>query len=200
MKYYLWLLVGLLALPLRAEPSVTLAELEAYLNGINSLKASFVQDDSTGGSANGVLYVQRPGKMRMVYSPPSPHLLVATGRSLIHYDNALKQTSYLDLDDSPARFLLSKPFSFTAGKTKVGGVFSDNGIIEVVLQPPPSPTDYVPAVILRFATNPLQLLGWRITDAQGITVSVTLTALVTNLTLAPDLFVFRDPSFGTLKP
>src|SRR5690606_28059837 len=66
-----------------------IARVEAYLNAIRTMQSRFVQIAPNGGVAEGTLYLQRPGKMRVEYDPPVEDIVVATGRVLIHYDGEL---------------------------------------------------------------------------------------------------------------
>jgi len=59
--------------PTRAD----IARVEAYMNGLHTLKSRFLQVAPDGSTAGGVAWVDRPGRMRFQYDPPSPLLLVA---------------------------------------------------------------------------------------------------------------------------
>ena len=50
-----------------------------YFNNLNSIQGSFEQVDSNNKHTNGRFYVQRPGKLRFDYAPPSTLRLVADG-------------------------------------------------------------------------------------------------------------------------
>ncbi|MGH6920018.1 MAG: LolA family protein, partial [Geminicoccaceae bacterium] len=54
-----------------------LARVEAYLNGLDTLRSSFVQINPDGAEVTGELYYARPDKMRLEYDPPSRILIVA---------------------------------------------------------------------------------------------------------------------------
>ena len=47
------------------DDAALLARASAYLNKIDTLQARFLQIDGRGGVAEGDLYVDRPGKMRL---------------------------------------------------------------------------------------------------------------------------------------
>ncbi len=79
---------------------------QAYLNGIHTLQSRFEQVADDGGVANGTIYLDRPGRMRIVYDPPSPILIVATGGQVYYYDSKLQQVSRTTIHDTPAWFLL----------------------------------------------------------------------------------------------
>src|SRR5690348_5991463 len=47
---------------------------QQYLNGIKTLQSRFQQFTPDGGVAQGTIYLQRPGKMRIVYDDPTPKI------------------------------------------------------------------------------------------------------------------------------
>src|SRR6478609_7380843 len=73
----------------------TVQRVETYLSGIRTLAARFQQLNPDGGTATGKLYIQRPGKMRFDYDPPSKVLLIATDWRLIFWDGSIKQQNVI---------------------------------------------------------------------------------------------------------
>ena len=119
-------LAGLLALApaagARAETAATsakaeIARVESYLNGIRTMTSRFVQLAPNGGVAEGTIYLQRPGKMRVEYDPPVPILLVADGGLLSYYDKDLDELKQMPLQQSSAWFLVRYPIKLTDGIT-----------------------------------------------------------------------------------
>ena len=53
-----------------------------YFNNLNSIQGNFEQIDSNNKRTSGRFYVQRPGKLRFDYAPPSTLRLVADGHFL----------------------------------------------------------------------------------------------------------------------
>src|SRR5947199_2246464 len=73
-----------------------LDHLSAALNAIHSLKADFVQIDPNSAIEQGEVYLEKPGKMRIEYKPPSA---VLVGRHGI--DVALRKTKRNTTDRYP---------------------------------------------------------------------------------------------------
>jgi hypothetical protein len=67
--------------------SALLSRIDAYLNSYPRLQAQFIQTAPGGEISEGMLYLERPGKMRWEYAPPSPVLLVAEAAPL-HFSTA----------------------------------------------------------------------------------------------------------------
>src|SRR5450759_5655024 len=70
-----------------------LSRIETYLNALRALKARFLQVAPDGAVSGGVVWLERPGRMRFQYDPPSPILLVAGHGVVLFHDRQLNQTS-----------------------------------------------------------------------------------------------------------
>lgn len=186
---------ALAALPpgLSAEERAAAAQAEAYLNGITTLKARFIQVAPNGNYAEGTAYLWRPGRMRLDYDPPSPIQVFADGRFLIYYDRELEQTSYLGLGSTPAGILLRRRISFGGGELKVTGVERQAGVVTIDLVQANDPG--AGAISLVFSEQPFALRQWKVTDAQGAVTTVSLYETRTGVALDPKLFNFVDPQF-----
>ena len=118
------LVVWLFAAPAEAAPVAVeiddagrehIARIEAYLNGIRTMRSRFVQIASTGAVAEGDLYLSRPGRLRIEYRPPVPVEIVANNGWLVYHDTHLEQVSYVPVSSSPAGILVSETLSLTDG-------------------------------------------------------------------------------------
>src|SRR5947208_9454474 len=78
-----------------------LDRISAYLNGIHSLRAGFVQIGPQGGIDQGEVAIQKPGQIRFEYRPPSPVSIVATGRQVYVKNSKLNTVDNYDLSDTP---------------------------------------------------------------------------------------------------
>ena len=175
-----------------AEEQETLARLEDYLSGLRSMHARFVQFNDDGGVVSGEFYLRRPGQLRFEYSPPSPILIVATGRQLIFYDAELEQVTYLPLSATPLAFLVADRFSFDRDDIEITRIQRDPGVISVSIVDPDNSGEG--EITLVFSDGPLALRQWRVVDAQGKITTVALSEVRTNLELDDALFRFVDPN------
>jgi hypothetical protein len=66
-----------------------------YLEDFTALKGRFVQTDANGAVSEGAFYLQRPGRARFAYDPPSNELIVSDGR----LDHGVEVTHVEPLDD-----------------------------------------------------------------------------------------------------
>jgi outer membrane lipoprotein-sorting protein len=167
---------------------------EDYLNGLKTLKARFLQVDSNGGTAEGTLYISRPGKLRVDYDAPNPNLLIANNGLLIHYDRALKAPAYLPLNSTPAGLLVRDHLSLSGDVTVVGVKRGAEALRVTVTQTSDPRAGQVTFV---FGEKPFVLNSWQVTDAQGAETRVSLYDAQSGISLDPSLFQFRDPAtFG----
>lgn len=170
--------------------TATLKRIEDYLNGIHTLQSRFEQVSDQGGIATGTIYLSRPGKMRVVYDPPVPILMVATDGRIWYYDKSLQQISFFELKDTPAWFLLQDHVSF-GGDITVDNLRRDPGVLRVTVTETKNPSLGTATLVL--SENPLELRQWRIIDAQQKAVSVTLDDPRFGVKLDPSLFYWTDP-------
>lgn len=187
--------IGMRPVPARANftpserDSADIARIEAYLNGLKTLKARFLQVAPDGGISNGTAWVSRPGRLRFEYDPPAPFLLVAGQTGLIFHDSSLRQTSNIPLSRTPLGILLAERATLS-GDVTITGIERLPGQIHVGLVRTASPGDG--ALVLIFADNPLALRQWTVIDAQRKETRVTLSNIQVGGQFDPKLFHFRD--------
>lgn len=190
------LILAALALPTAAAAQTTpqqradLARIEAYLDSLRTLKAHFLQVGPEGDVTEGTAWIDRPGKMRFEYDPPSPFLLVAGYGVAFFHDKKLNQTSNFPLSVTPLGILLADRVKLS-GDVTVTRIEREPGQIQVELIRTSSPGDG--SITLVFADQPLQLRQWTIEDAQRKRTSVSLYNVSLGAKFPPELFEFSDP-------
>lgn len=170
-----------------------LARIEAYLDGVRTLTARFVQLDARGGTAEGRLWLQRPGRMRFEYDPPAPILLVADGTFVIFHDKSVRQTSHIPIGATPLSVLLAERIRLTGGEVVPVRVERSAGAIQVTLVRAGRSGEG--SITLTFNDAPLALRQWTVVDAQAQSVRVSLFNVETGGRFDPALFRFVDPEF-----
>jgi outer membrane lipoprotein-sorting protein len=169
------------------------ALLETYLNSVRTLKAPFVQTSSNGSVAEGTIYLERPGNMRIDYSPPTPLQIFADGVWLTYVDRELKEVNRVPLRATPAAFLLQDKISLS-GDITVKRLTRRRGTINLHL----TQTDEADLghLIVTLADKPVTLQGWTVVDAQGIETTVTLLRPEINKQIAQRTFVPDLPDWS----
>jgi outer membrane lipoprotein-sorting protein len=202
------ILLSLLALPLLAAPvaamaqvpafqpdaadSADLARIQTYLNGLHALKAHFLQIAPSGAVSEGTAWLERPGRMRFQYDPPSPFLLVAGHGMLIFHDAQLNQTTNIPIGQTPLGILLSDNVVLS-GDVTVTAMQRLPGQIQVSLIRTGKAADGT--LTLVFSDNPLALKQWSVLDAQRQETRVTLYNVELGGSFDSNLFNFVDPRF-----
>jgi outer membrane lipoprotein-sorting protein len=172
-----------------------IARIEAYLNSIRTLSARFMQVSDAGGTAEGQLFLSRPGKLRLEYDPPVPILLVASSGFLIHYDKQLKAVTHLPINSTPAGLLVREHIALS-GDVTVKAVERGPGSLRVTVVQSKDPD--AGRITLTFSERPFALSNWQVVDPQGNVTRVALIDPHVGMPLDPALFRFTDP--GMLPP
>lgn len=181
---------------LNGDDHTQLKRLETYFNSIRTLKANFTQTLADGRMSKGVIYLSRPGKMRLEYAPPSKDLLVADGSFVHVWDSSANASSSVPLGTSLADVILRDKFTF-GGDITVTEMRYYPSMMEVSLVQTDSPASGT--LTLEFQDNPLKLRNWRVVDAQGMETRVSLSNDEVNAKIPASTFYYRDPGFGKTK-
>jgi outer membrane lipoprotein-sorting protein len=157
-----------------------------YFNNLNSIQGNFEQVDSNNKRATGRFYVQRPGKLRFDYAPPSTLRLVADGHYLAIEDSSLKTVEKYPLESTPFRLLLGDGVDL-ARDSRLVGVEGDDGSLAITLEDKGGKA--TGQIKLYFDTEPvMKLKQWVITDAQGLATTVTISDIAPGRKVAADFF------------
>jgi outer membrane lipoprotein-sorting protein len=173
-----------------AQDQADIQRIESYLNGLRTLKAHFVQVAPDGGISEGTAWLERPGRMRFEYDPPSPLLLVAGHGLVVFHDASVDQTSNIPLGQTPLGILLSDNVRLS-GAVTVTNLTRMPGQLQVTLIRTATPGEG--SLTLIFADGPLQLRQWVVVDAQRRETRVSLLNAQLGGSFDPSLFTFIDP-------
>jgi len=157
-----------------------------YFNNLNSIQGNFEQVDSNNKRTTGRFYVQRPGKLRFDYAPPSTLRLVADGHFLAIEDSSLKTVEKYPIESTPFRLLLGEGVDL-ARDSRIVGVEGDDGSLAITLEDKGGKA--TGQIKLYFDTAPeMKLSQWVITDAQGLATTVTISDIAPGRKVAADFF------------
>ncbi len=167
-----------------------LRRIEAYLNGIDTLAANFLQVNHDGSISEGEIVIARPGRMRIDYAPPLKVEIISDGDWLTYIDRELGQISQAPLNGSHAEFLLREELRFGDDVT-VTGIKREANVVEITIVRRENPDQG--SMTLVFADKPLELRQWSVVDPQRLTTRVTLFDTRFGLALDPALFEAPPP-------
>ena len=159
----------------------------AYLSNVRVLSGKFVQVGPDGGKSEGEFYLQKPGRVRFDYNPPSPIELIADGQSVVVRDRKLATQDLYPLSQTPLRFLLADTIDLMRD-TNLIGVYADDVFVTVVIEERQI-IGGTHRLMLMFGAKDYQLRQWTVTDPQGYDTTVAVYNL--NTTRQPDPSLFR---------
>jgi outer membrane lipoprotein-sorting protein len=172
-----------------AAQRAALARVNAYLNGVSFLVGDFVQVGPDGSRTEGNFYLQKPGKIRFEYNPPSPVELIANGSAVAVRDRKLATQDIYPLSQTPLRFLLAEKMDLLRDANVVG-VSQDDLFISVVIEEKTAFTG-THRLMIMFGVQDNQLKQWTITDPQGYDTTIAIYNLDTSRRPDPRLFVIN---------
>ena len=181
--------------PFDAKQRALLDRVSAYLSSVQTMVGKFVQVGPDGGRTEGIFYIQKPGRVRFEYNPPSPIDIVADGSSVVVRDRKLATQDLYPLSQTPLRYLLADRVDLLRD-TDVVSVTSDNSFVTVVIEQKQLlvGTD---RLMMMFDAKDLMLKQWTVTDPQGFDTTVAVYNLDSTKKPDPNLFVInyqRDQS------
>jgi outer membrane lipoprotein-sorting protein len=166
------------------------ARVSAYLSSLQTLVGNFVQVGPDGTKVKGDFYIQKPGKVRFEYDPPSPLAIISDGSSLVVRDRTLATQDIYPLSQTPIRFLLSDRIDLMKD-TNVVSVTADDLYISVTIEEKQSLIG-TSRLMLMIGAKDGQLKQWTVTDPQGYDTTVAIYNLDTTRRVNPDLFKLDD--------
>ncbi|MDB5511013.1 MAG: outer rane lipoprotein carrier protein LolA, partial [Enterovirga sp.] len=158
----------------------------AALNSVTSMTADFVQIGGDGRTLNGIMYLQRPGKLRFEYGKPSPLEIVSDGSTVLVRDRKLNTADPYPISQTPLKFLLSSKIDLTRD-VKVTAVSTDPDGVRVALEDSTT-LGGTSKITLTFDPEVTALKRWRVIDPQGYATTVTLSDIEKNRTIDPRIF------------
>lgn len=174
------------------DKSASLQKVNTYFNNLKSLKGGFVQTEADNSQKRGKFYIERPGKIRFDYAPPSRLHIISDGEYLAIEDHDLGTTDRYPLNSTPFRLLLSKDVDLARDARILGIVESEISLVVALEDKSQSSGGQIR---LFFNKPDMQLKEWMITDPQGQNTKISISDVETNKELAADLFKFSEVGF-----
>lgn len=164
-------------------------DVEAYLEGLKSAEARFVQVDPYGRVTGGILILDRPGNILFEFEDPSPLKIAADGVFVVVYDKISKDLQRFPLSATPLNLLLQDDVDLR-GSGAVKLIEQSKDFVRLHLE---DPEGKVPgSLMLIFEKNPMALKRWITTDAQGQKTTVILENMKQGGNYPRRLFVITD--------
>ena len=172
-----------------AKQRAVLDRVSMYLSSVQTMVGNFVQVGPDGSRTEGDFYIQKPGKVRFEYNPPTPIDIIADGSSVVVRDRNLATQDLYPLSQTPLRYLLADRIDLMRD-TNVIGVSVDDVFVTVVVEEH-SKIVGTNRLMMMFAAKDLQLKQWTITDPQGYETTVAVYNLDTSHKPDPAIFTIN---------
>jgi outer membrane lipoprotein-sorting protein len=175
--------------PFDAKQRALLDRISAYLSNLQTVVGKFVQVGPDGGRTEGTFYMQKPGRVRFQYNPPSPIDIISDGSSVVVRDRKLATQDLYPLSQTPLRYLLAERIDLLRD-TDVVSVGADDSFATVVIEQKQIliGTD---RLMIMFDAKDLTLKQWTVTDPQGFDTTVAVYNLDSTKKPDPNLFVIN---------
>jgi len=172
-----------------AKQRAMLDKVSNYLSSVQTMVGNFVQVGPDGRRVDGTFSIQKPGKVRFQYNPPSPIDIIADGSSVVVRDRSLETADFYPLSQTPLRYLLADHIDLLHD-TDVLSVSADDTFVTVVIEETQVMTGTNRLMIMFDAKN-MQLKQWTVTDPQGLDTTVAVYNLDSVKKPDPNLFVIN---------
>ncbi|MFJ5370194.1 outer membrane lipoprotein carrier protein LolA [Bosea sp. CER48] len=179
--------------PAKGKPAAPATQEEAierlntYLNSFTTLQGNFIQFAANGRRLEGRIYIQRPGKMRFEYEPPTTTEVISDGTSVAVRDKRLATQDIYSIGQTPLKFLVRERMDLAREGT-LKGASVDGDILSVRIEDR-STLGGTSKITLKFDLLANELRQWIVVDPQGYETSVSLYNLDTRRRPDPKNFV-----------
>jgi outer membrane lipoprotein-sorting protein len=163
-----------------------LDRISVYLNALHTLKAGFLQIDPSGDIEEGLVYIDKPGRMRFEYHAPNPVLIVSDGSIVAIANRKLGTVDHYPLWTTPLSLILSNNINL-ARNAAITGIERQTG--EIIVHAASHSSRINGNITLVFAAPSLELRQWTVVDAQGLTTTISLRDAQQGVAIDPGLFV-----------
>ena len=177
--------------PVQTPNEALVSQAARYLDDLRSAHGRFVQADGAGRRQNGEFWLQRPGRARFDYDPPSGVTIAANGAAVTIVDRRLKTLHRYPLAYTPLSIFLSDNLKLGSSVRILAATPTAGGFAIAAADKRGKAKEQI---VLDFARAPVRLLGWTLTDARGGRVQVRLTDLASSAPKPHSFFETRLPA------
>jgi outer membrane lipoprotein-sorting protein len=176
---------------LSPEDDALVTKAVAYLDGLTCDRGRFEQIDARGALTTGTFFLQRPGRARFDYDPPSGLVIASNGFKVTLVDHRLKTIQGYPLAFTPLGVFLAKHIRFDRG-AEVTAVDRTVAGFSITARDRRHPNQG--SIAMAFTSDPIRLAGWTVTDSRGQRVQVRLAALTPATPQSWRFFELADPN------
>ncbi|KGJ11674.1 outer membrane lipoprotein carrier protein LolA [Paracoccus versutus] len=177
-----------LAFPALAE-KIPLNEISRYLNSLKTAKADFTQVNADGSISTGVVYIQRPQRVRFEYKGDRTLVMASAGNVAVFDGKTRGAPQQYPLSKTPLSLILAPNIDLSRARMVTGYAEKKNTTV-VTAQDPQHP-EYG-NIQMVFTANPTQLRQWVVTDDTGKRTTVILGDMQTGMSFPASTFAIQN--------
>nr|WP_246082540.1 outer membrane lipoprotein carrier protein LolA [Rubellimicrobium rubrum] len=164
---------------------LSLGEISAYLNSIQTAAGGFTQVNVDGSVSTGNVYIKRPGRIRFEYADGNS-LFLAGGGQVAVFDAASNEgPQRFPLSETPLSIILAGNVDLSRAGMVTG--HTSDGTSTIVTAQDPQHPDYG-SIQLVFTAAPVELRQWIVTDGSGTQTTVILNDMRTGVQIGDRAF------------
>lgn len=180
---------------LTPEETQLIKDISAHNSAIKTMVGRFLQIDTQGQRIEGTFYLQRPGKIRFRYNPPSKEEIISVGRGFYVIDRGERTQYAYPQDKVPLRQFLDSDIDLFGAN--IIAVSQSKSYMSVTL------SDETPAgvveVALIFDIDTKDLAQWVLKDPSGSELTFSLYDVEKDVDI-PKSYFYIDPTFTAKEP
>jgi outer membrane lipoprotein-sorting protein len=172
-----------------------ITEINEHNSAIKTMVGRFLQINTQGQRIEGTFFLERPGKIRFRYNPPSREEIISVGRGFYVIDRKEKTQYAYPQDKVPLRQFLDTDIDLLG--TNLTAVDHSDDYLSVTLQ------DDTPAgvvvVSLIFDKESKDLRQWTLVDPSGSELTFSLYDVEFGVEI-PKSYFYIDPTYKRRDP
>jgi outer membrane lipoprotein-sorting protein len=177
------------------EERALITDISRHNSAIKTMAGRFLQIDTQGNRTEGTFFIERPGKVRFRYNPPSREEIISVGRGFYVIDRK-EQTQYAYPQDKvPLRQFLDSDIDLL--RAGLVAIDQSDDYLSLTLQ------DDTPAgtvtVQLVFDKATKDLSQWVLTDPSGAELTFSLYDVEKDVEI-PKSYFYIDPTYKPITP
>lgn len=180
--------------PLSLEEANLIRAIGEHNSAIRTMAGRFLQIDNAGGRIEGTFFIQRPGKVRFRYAPPSREEIVSSGDGFYLLNREERTKLLYPRDKVPLRQFLTENIDFL--NANISSVVTTDTFISISLIDE-SPIGTV-EVALIFEIASLELWQWTLTEPNGSELTFSLYDVEKDLEI-PRPYFYVDATYETIS-
>lgn len=181
--------------PAGAQSAATAQKIANHFSSVKTMMGEFVQFGPRGEQTGGKFFLERPGKLRFNYEPPSDFRVISDGKSVLLLNQKMNTADLYSLSQTPLKLLLDERIDLSGNKVKA--VKEDPDLTTITLADKSMFGSQT--IAMMFDPQNYELRQWTVTDAQGKDTTVMIFNVKEGVTFDPSVFAINYNHVNEIK-